>query len=558
MAVAPVESRSGARLIAVPTRQAMTALTDVSEGDLIFLGEPWREGLFECRTGRLPSNDPLQGLFVPSQRSGLHFSRRWHGADAQPEWFGARPGDADFDCLPALRACTALCQSTRLSATDYYIRDTFIFDRSGHVLRGTAGSGRDVGVGAPSPMGTAGGTRIILTGEKVVAATVFQFGKTSGRADDADLTRNAFVSDIAFARDCSRYRPQPSLDQDPINCVKGVIMSFMNACGMENVSSFDSPVGFHYFGVVASYSRDCATSRSTPASIAKNDFWVGHLIGGYEINFGYIGANASIYLQHPTCYDENAAFDTSIGIRLFGYIADTFIDDAEVGRVNIGIQIDGRDKDGRAVSHDRGASAHQDVRLTSCVIDSVSVAGIDIHDLNRSGQISINDIYAASANSSAVAVRVQRLDPGAAIDFTGGKLLGSGGPGVVISDAANISMRGTYVRDFGKPLVVRNVTCGLFEPKIRNSSQSAGIAAIEAVRCRRTSFRPQVTGGDAMIAAGMSLDGQCGDNSIELTMIDPACLKPASASRKILFDGKDARTSAPFTSAGNVLIGTTS
>ena len=282
---------------------------------------------------------------------------------------------------------------------------------------------------------------------------------------------------------------------------------------------------------------------------------LGHLVGSYAINFGYIGANASFYLQHPTCYDEAGAFDTSIGIRLFGYIADTFIDDAEVGRVNIGIQIDGRDTDGAAVTIGRGPAAHQDVRLSNCVVDSVSVAGLDIRDLNRSGQVSINDLYVAPASAKAIGIRIHGIDPGASIDFTAGKLLGIGGTGVAVSGAVNISMRGTYLREFGKPIVLDKVAGGLFEPKIYNASHPVGIAAIEAIDSHRTSYKPRIAGAEAMLQAGVSLDERCSHSSVDPTMIDPACLKARSAAYKVRYGAADARTSPAFTTSGNVLTG---
>lgn len=543
-----------ASVVYVATRTAMAALPSPAVGQVVFLSETPREGFFECLAGGPPVADTLQGLYVASNTSGFYYARLREAQEGRPEWFGAIVNNSSFDCRAAIQASLSLCQTTLMSGADYYIFDTLIFDQSGKCLFGTKGSGRDKGVGVPTALGTPGGTRIILTGPNVVAATVLQFGKTSGTNDDASLTRNSYMRDILVARDCSTYKPRPA-GNDPINGIKGVIMSYMNRCGMENVSSFDSPIGFHYFGVVASYSRDCDASRTTPASSSSGDLWVGHLVGGYQINYGYIGSNASIYLQHPTCYDSNGSFGLSIGLRLFGYIADTFIENAEVGRVTIGIEIDGRDSNGNTVTYTSGPASHQDVRLSNCVIDGVGLTGLQIRNLNRSGQISVDYLYAA-VGGPGTAINVFDLEPGASIDFTGGKLIGSGGTGVNLTNAYNTSIRGLYIRDYNTPVTLSNTLASIIEPKICNYTQSAS-AAIQAVQSHRNIYRPQIMGIGARFGAGISFDGTCDYSSIDPSAIDYGVFTTVSPAYKVRFSGTDARSNAAFSAAGNVLIGAT-
>jgi len=560
-------------VIVADTYATMKGLSPTA-GNAVFVTDKLKGGHFLCKAGTKPT-DPKEGIYVSSNTSGYYYERERESDYGRPEWFGALQNDSTPATLSqtrdAIHACIAMVQTTLLNAVDYYVDDKITFDRSGSVLEGIAGSGRDRGLGVPTNgIGTAGGTRIILTGANVVSAPVFQFGKATPSAqDDSNLTRNSYVRNIVFARLCTAsLRPNPSPNSDPVNCVKGVIMSGMNRCGIENCSSFDSPVGFHYFGVVASYSRDCDAARTTPASSSTNDFFVGHLAGGYQIYYGYIASNASLYLEHPTCYDDavyNPAtgafgpslFSLSLGIRLFGYVADTFVDGAEVGRVQIGIEVDGRDSSGVTVPLSSGPGAHQDVRLTSCVIDGTKITGLQLRNLNASGQISVDDIYIAAGAANGYGANVFSVDHGASIDFSSGRMLGTVGTGFNITNTSNVSIRGTYLRDYSSPVVLNGAITGIIEPRIFNSRQDSA-TAIVATACHRMSYRPQIDGADNVFAYGISMVDTSYCNGVDGSSINPGCFNVVDAARKVIYGGGDARSSSAFSATANVLIGATS
>jgi len=411
-----------------------------------------------------------------------------------------------------------------------------------------------VGVGVPTRMGTPGGSRVILTGPSAAAATVFQFGKTtSGTGDDASITRNSYVRDILFARDCGSVAPQPSPNSDPINCVKGVIMSYMNACGMENVSSYDSPVGFHYFGVVLSYARDCVASRTTPATSPINDFWVGHLLGNYQINY-YIASNASIYLERPICYDENAVFDLSIGIRVFGYIADTFINDAEVGRVNIGIEVDGRNSSGNTIPLASGGGAHQDVRISNAVVDAVGITGIQIRNLNRSGEVTLIEPYVALAGGGSYGINM--FDAEGKTRIAGGRILGGASTGIQAVNMTSLGIEGTYIREVANPVVLNNVGMSSITPVVTNHDVQSN-QAVDLINCYRNRVAPQVTGSSGKIATGIALNSACVVNEIDPSQVNPGAFAVVDPAYKVRFNGSDARSAPAFGANGNVLVGVT-
>ena len=548
-----------ANVATVSLRTAMAGLTP-SAGLTVFLTEAGREGFFECFAGSPPVLDSNQGLYVTSSTPGFYYARVRDGDVGRPEWFGAVPNNPSYDCLSALQACTSLCQRTLLDAKDYYITNIFQFAYSGKTLEGQPGSGTNYGLGYHADgIGTAGGTRIILTGANVVSATVFQFGSSSGSSDDGSITRNSFVRNIKFARDCSVYKPRASLSADPIDCVKGVIMSFISTSGMYNVKSYDSPVGFHCFGVVNSTLDECNVRRTTAASSSTHDFFVGFLVGGYAPNYGYIGANASIYLRHCTVFDSNPAFDTSIGLKLFGYIADTFIYDFEMARLNYGIVIDGSDASGNTIPNSGGnGGSHQDVTIDKAVIDGVDIGGIVMRNLNDTNATMITNPYIAVANSNLTGrVAFSATNAAGRTNVTQGKILGYNAPGVQVTNVNGFSIRGTIIRDCSAPLVFNN--CGMFdaEPVIFALGLSC-TSACSLTGCFRGYIRPHIDGAPAKITYGVSLDSACNFMEVDGSVINPGAMVTVSGAYKVRFGGQDASTgtgATAFAAASNVLSG---
>ena len=120
----------------VADREAMASLKP-QPGELVYLAEAGREGVFRCVADRDVSvADPLQGLSVACRRPGLHFRRVWDGRCGLPEWFGARPEDDAFDCADAIEACYRLCPVTRLGPGDYFIRRGLHFAQSVRTVEG--------------------------------------------------------------------------------------------------------------------------------------------------------------------------------------------------------------------------------------------------------------------------------------------------------------------------------------------------------------------------------------------------------------------------------------
>lgn len=531
-----------------------------------FLSEPGRAGLFVWRTGNFAAQaaaDPMQAIHVPSAATMPSIGcwvRDWDGVHGRPEWFGARPGDPAFDNRAALMACLALCPVTQLGAADYYIRGVLTFAHSNKAFVGVPGApvNRDVGVGKPSRMGREGGSRVILTGPAAVEQTVLQFGQTRIPGPDGDgLMRNSVLKDINFCRDNSGgYKARNSRSSNPVDCVKGIICSGLSSCRIENVASFDSPVGWHCFGCVYTKWDDCAAWRSTPAPLAMNDFSVGFLIGGFEKNYGYAGANASVYFNRCICYDL-AGGSVTLGMRIFGAIADVFLTQSEVGRCHVGIEIDGSGRDGRTIPLSDN-DTQQDIHLINPVIDATRQQGLQLRNLNASFQVSVISPYIATAGALAdihVMGGENRVE--GHVSITGGVLLSSGGRGLIAADAEGISVIGTLIRNYQTPVSLTNCKSCRIEADFFNYSAVAA-QAVYLKDVRRSSIRPTVRGGADRpgFVTGIALEGG-GANAIDPTMVDPECFTRPDAAMKVRFNGRDARESAEFRQAGNVLQGVT-
>lgn len=536
----------------VASRTALAALSVVRHS-VALLTEAGRDGLFRWQSGDQSADvaaDTLQGLAVapaadPTGASGC-WARVWDGVNGKPEWFGATTGGPD--CLAALLACHALCPVMVLGGADYYITNTLNLDKSNRAVIGTPGSGRDVGVGVPARMGQAGGTRIILSGANVVDKTVCEFGSQATiTGDNSTLMRNSSIRDLAFCRNLDgTYNVLPSSNTDPIYCVKGVVVKFQSACFLENVFSFDSPVGFHFFGCVLSRYKYLSAYRTTPSNVATNDFTAGFLLGNYNVHF-YIASNASIYLDRPTFYDSPSVSALSYGIRVFGYISDTFIDTAEVGRCSIGIELDGRDSAGSTIT---AGGAHQDVRLLNPIIDAVSITGIQVRNLNDGGDVAITEPYVAAGAGGVIALNI--FDNEGRINVTGGRAFG-GGVGVNLSNTDNFNLDGMLIRDIPEPVLVNTCVACHIAPSILNQTVAATAAIAVSGASYRNRIAPQIQAKAAKITSGVTLTSACDLNAVDGTMIDYGGFATATAAWKVRYNGADARSGF----SNNLLLGVT-
>lgn len=503
----------------------------------VYLTAVGREGIFNIRTGTAPS-DPLQGIYVVSNTTGYYWERDWDGTNGRPEWFGAVAGDPTQAAAndAALPACHALCQTMRMSAGIYWTSVLLTLARSSTNVLGA-------GVSSDGTLGTT----IMLTGAHSVGTTVLQVGT----GDATNPSRWQVVAGINVGRDNSTTAPNPSTNNNPINCVKGVVFSGTTNSIIHDCRVIDSPIGFFITGTSACGVHDCNVQRTTPASSATNDFYVAYLIGGYSTNYGFVGANGSLLLERNTAFGTNPAFVSATQYRLFGYCADTFIGRTPEGSLMAyGIEIDGRDASGTVITT---GGAAQDIIIEHPVMDGFSNTGIYVHDGGITADIQIIDPYGAS-NGTGIAGN----NWGGSLLVSGGDLLGSNAQiGITLNGVGAASVIGTLLRDFGQPVILNTLTGFDIQPKIFNPT-SAASEAVNAVSCQHGLIAPIINGAATRFGVGVALDSACANMEVNGSKIVTASLNPATQSQKVQFNGQDASTGAgatAFTGAGNVLTG---
>lgn len=548
----------GGAVTYVSTRTALATYGRVP-GRVIWLDEGLRVGFFRWLVGDYSAQvtaDPLQGFYVPPSTDTTGASgawgRIWDGTNGRPEWFGAIVNDPTANNVVALEACFALCQTTQMSAADYYIKSRVTFELTNRVWEGAGYGGTDLGIGIGLPMGQPGGTRVILNGALVASSDVVLFGKTSGPTDNADITRHSVIRDMMFARDCSVYKVNPGTSTDPATCVSGVTMTFVSDCLLDRVKSADSPIGFRINGCITSMVRECNASRATVASSSTYDYMVGYLVGGYAINFGYVGSNASIYFDHCTVFDKPSGITKAWGLRLFGAIADTFCEKFEMARLDVGVEVDGRDASGTTMTN---GGAHQDVKFSNLVADGVDGPALWIHNLNDYGSIMVNDPYLAGVSGYGMVVE----NAGGTVGVSLGYMIQGGHEGLRVTNVNSFTIRGTQIRDATIPVQLENVKYSTIEPVIFQKGAAAN-QGINMVNCARNSVAPNITEAPGLLNAGIIMDTDCGFNDINPTKIQFDGMATPAAAWKVRFNDADASTgtgATAFAAAGNVMMGVT-
>lgn len=527
-----------AGMTVVADRKSLSDLA-ASVGQIVFLAEPGREGMFACVAGGTPAGDPLQGLYIAAATAGIHYARLWDGTHGRPEWFGAITNDSRRDCADALEACYALCPVSQLSQADYFIRRTLRLNQSWRTFRGEGSYATNEGQG----------TRIILqnAAPRLHTDDIVFVGSTPRAGGDGAIWENHF-SHLTLVRDGpATSHPSGEIGRYPA----GLRTSNLLRCTFAQIASFESSVCFYIGGVVYTKFDDCFASRTRPGTTATGDFYVGYLLDGH-VSFGYPGGNASLYMNRCIAADQNAAHVRPIGLLAKGAFVDTFIDQFESARIATGMVF--------AAEGAPGETATIDTHIRNPVLDGCTTYGIDI-DLQGSTNASIEilDPYIAAGDGEA-GIYIHRGT--GLVTITGGQIYGGYRAGSLrLVQTRGVKVQGTKIHQAVKPVVTEG-SSGLFlEPQIRNVGKASPHFAISCTGLSRSIVRPIIIGAvSPSFKGGISLDPSSNYSQIDGSAIDQGCFPVVDAAYKIWYDGGDARSGATggaFTAAGNVLVGVT-
>ena len=516
----------------VSDRAALLRLPAVA-GDVVYLAEPGRAGLFQAEGGEAPDRDPLGGLVLPG--AGVHFRRLWDGVTGRPEWFGAVPNDPRQDCAAAIEAAHALCPVTELAAADYHIHRTLRLDRSWRTVRGQGGY-------APA---TGQGTRIVWPASAPGGGVsdLIHAGTDRHPGAEAELVTEMHLAGLTLVREAPCH-PHPS--GDIARYPAGLRATFLLRATVRDVCALESSVGFHIAGVTYTRFDDCFARRLRPGSGAGVDRWVGYFLDGH-VSYGYAGGNASVYIQRCLVADQHPAHVNPTGLLARGAFVDSFIDHFESARIATGMAF--------AVDGMRGYGQTIDLHIRNPVIDGCTT-GIDVDlDATSSASIEIIDPYIAGGGGAGITVH----DGAGLTTVTGGQIHGDFARGsILLNRTFGVRVAGTKIHNASRPIVVGEASGLTLEPQILNDQHPSLHFAVDCATLMRSVLRPTILGAAGpAFAGGVRLGGGTRSCEIGTTGIDPSCLT-AGASGALWFGNADVRTpaaKAAFAAGGNVQTG---
>lgn len=514
-------------------------------GEVRFLNDGGRSGTFLLTAGSIPS-DPMQGIYIPSGKSGFYWARLWDGVSGQPEWFGAVPNNGAIDCLPALLACMTLCPVTKLSNADYFIQNTWKWTSAFSKRRvyGVEGSYEDSGYGS----------RVILAGSRAAAGdTILHLGNAQAPVwQSADVLYRPVIEGLALVRDAQCTPVTGSFIQQP----KGIVASYMLEGHFRRLKVVQNIVGIHAFGCVNTEFEFVHAHRGTGGTTTTNDDTCHFLVGGAQPIFGFAGANATLHFRRCTASGNPNNKDNTRGMLLFGCYVDTFVANFEMATMPYGIVLDGTDLAGNRVETPSGQG---DVWIDHPILDQCSKAGILIADQNTYGSIDIISPYVAPASNATGVYITGSL--GSTRIVAGQILCASGSYGFKAENSRGFRLEGTHIRDAYVPVSLLNCRSFNTDPVVMNMAQRAGIAAYVVAKSYRGRISGEVTGGTAMFQeGGVSMDAACNLLEVNGSGFDPGAFVAISAAWKVRFNGQDASAGAgktAFEAAGNRLTGVT-
>lgn len=428
------------------------------------------------------------------------------------DWFGY---DAN-----AIETAMAVFKVINMGARDYFADRTVILNQNYRYLRGAWGSAEGLG-----------GTRIVQTSGAPVNAPIIQVGTLNTAPGDipGNVTRRLRIEGINTIRSNAVNPPSSSDRQDgaPGWLLAGLYESYIHEC-----FDYNSAVSWRIYGCCAVELKRCGSVRPNGGNVnGFPDYYTAFAVGGYSTSFGFIGANASLTLTDCSCAGATGA--ARVGIYLFGYIGDTWIDKFENSQVEYGIYVDGSDSAGTTIT---STTAHRDVRISNCVLDNLSTSGIVLRNINTGGGIQLTHNYIAIGGAG----------KGIEIDSCYGNTVVHGGDmvanstltnfGLWIIDSERVHIDGLMICDFYRGAQLENIYQCHIAPVIQRQA-TGGNEAIYASAVNRSIVSPIIDGVASSWTYGINATDACLHNDFNLTKINYGSFTTVSATFKLWYDG---------------------
>lgn len=446
------------------------------------------------------------------------------------DWFGY---DAN-----AIETCHAIFHINRLGPRDYFADRTVILDRSHREVIGSGGSAEGQAAG--------GGTRIVLVGAAAASQPIVRVG-TLNTSAVLSTARRLNIRKINTIRD-GTINPATSGRRE--DAVPGWLVAGWYESVMEDCFDFGSPIHYRIYGTIGCKLNRCGGVR--PGVGAANgfpDFYTAFCVGGYSTSFGFIGANASLTIANSGCAGGLGA--ERMGLYLFGFIGDTWVQKFEMSQLEYGIVIDGRDASGSVVT---SLTAHQDVWVRDCILDALLFRGIWVRGMNRGAHIDLRGNYVA-LNAAGDGLLVQDCLGSVSVDgedYIANSSLANFGVRIVTSKRVSVGA-GVKIKDFRVGL--RAESSGqLHLTPIIHRALTGGTNAVELSGVGRSYVQPTVDSDVAAFDYGIVMDSGTNFSEVNVSKVNFGCFTTVSAGRKIWHNGATWGGGGTF-GTGNVATG---
>lgn len=507
-------------------------------GDIAFVTDTGREGLFICRAGTAPS-DPLQGVYVPSNTANFYWERDWDGINGYPEWFGAvtntNAGGAPATNLAALQACVTLCPVTNLKAADYWISGTWKIQTQYRTVRGQVMS---------DGYNTGTGTRVLSLD---TTTNVIQVGPdTAPVGGTSDYYRNITVQDI-----CARWVANltPPAAGSESNAVKAWLINYVLNCQFKNCTAWEPIIGFYMYGCVYTKFDDCGVFRSIEYG-GLNDFFRGFWAQGVPAIL--TGGNPSLFLTRCNVnIGASPALVEPTGLYINGNFSDMFVDKLETASMHTGIWVNG-------VGGNAGASK-LNLHLRNSVLDQCKQNGIVISALNEMGMVTVSGGYVQVVDTGATGkgIWMSGGTNNGSVSIGGGLQLLSGtgttNYGIYASQQSNVRVDSSVIiEDFYNPVVIDGGSTGC-EIRATINNPNSGDALSAAVKINSATncyIAPAIDGAASKFAQGVYSVG----TGLDRATIDPTLFNSVAigggAPDKVQINGVQITSPGYYTTAG--------
>jgi hypothetical protein len=294
-------------------------------------------------------------------------------------------------------------------------------------------------------------------------------------------------------------------------------------------------VGFFVLGCVECYLSRCSAIRYSAGGTIADDVVAGFFLD-YESDSGFVGGNASIYLDECRAFTSGKIpFPYSAGLATRGGFSDLYVSKFETGFNLFGIDLQGDGAGSKSYST-------QDCLVRDCVLDSNAAAGIRIRSAGDHCDVHILGCYVALAGGFASAACLVLGGVDAAKDALNGAITVGGCEfigdyaGVRATNVAVCNLSGNSYLNLCEPVALTRVRFSEVRDVVRLMRRPPSAHAVVSLsQCEGLTIAMSASGVANGFRCGVSLDHSSARVEVNCTRFDPDAV--GGAGRMIELDG---------------------